>query len=175
MNLVWNGSTIAFYIISLAILACAVMLLNFRKVVYMALAIGGVFIGCSAIYMLLGAEFVGIAQILIYAGAITILILFAIMLTNHEAIESPDTWNLKRIVTAVGAALLGIVLLLTIRSTHWPVPDAKVNVNGSNSNAVAIGIGLFRAYTIPFEIVSLLLIVALVGAVILAQERKEEE
>lgn len=175
MNIVWTGSTIAFYVISLAILACAVMLLNFRKVVYMALAIGGVFIGCSAIYMLLGAEFVGIAQILIYAGAITILILFAIMLTNHEAIEPLEGWNVKRVVTALGTCLLGGVLLLSIRSTHWPTPDPTIDVNGGNPNPIAIGIGLFRVYTIPFEIVSLLLIVALVGAVILAQERKEEE
>src|SRR5579875_1116852 len=97
MHFVVNGQIIAFYLISLAILACAVMLLNARKVVYMALCIGGVFIGCSAIYLLLGAEFVGVAQILIYAGAITILIMFAIMLTNHEAEEPPFRWSARNI------------------------------------------------------------------------------
>ncbi|MCF8567169.1 NADH-quinone oxidoreductase subunit J [Alicyclobacillus tolerans] len=175
MSLAITPALIAFFIISLGILGCAVMLLSFRKVIYMALAIGGVFIGASAIYFLLGAPFVGIAQIMIYAGAITILIMFAIMLTNHEATEPPFEWNAKNIFSTIGAVLLAIVLLVTIRSTAWPQGDPTVNVNGSSqiSNPVAIGQMLYTQYTIPFELVSLLLIVALVGAVIIAQERQD--
>jgi NADH-quinone oxidoreductase subunit J len=170
-----SGPLIAFYVISLCILGCAVLMLSFRKVIYMALAIGGVFVGCAAIYLLLGAEFVGVAQILIYAGAITILMMFAIMLTNHEATEPPFQWNARNVASAVGCILLGILILLVIRSTPWPQPDTSVDVNGGNSNPVAIGMALFKQYAIPFELVSLLLIVALVGAVILAQHRKEDE
>ena len=175
MHIVFNAQTIAFYIISLIILACAMMLLSFRKVIYMALAIGGVFIGCAAVYMLLGAEFVGIAQILIYAGAITILMMFAIMLTNHEATEPVMKWTPRNIISAVSAILLGAVLLLALRFTTWPQMDATTNVNAGLANPVAIGVTLFKTYTIPFELVSLLLIVGLVGAVILAHDRKEED
>ncbi|MDQ0189411.1 NADH-quinone oxidoreductase subunit J [Alicyclobacillus cycloheptanicus] len=174
MSFTWNLPTIAFFLIALAILGCAIMMLSFRKVVYMALSIGGVFIGCSAIYFLLGAEFIGIAQVAIYAGAITILILFAIMLTNHEAMEPPTHWNLRNVGAAVGAILLAATLFFTIRSVSWPAEQA-VDVNQGNSNAVAVGLAIFKQYTVPFELVSLLLIVALVGAVILAQERKEDE
>jgi NADH-quinone oxidoreductase subunit J len=170
-----SGPVIAFFVIALFTIGCAVMMLSFRKVIYMALSIGGVFIGCAALYMLLGAEFVGIAQVLIYAGAITILIMFAIMLTNHEASEPPFQWNARNVFAAIGTVLLGVVLLLVIRSTRFPAADASVDLNGGNSNPVAIGIMLFKQYAIPFELVSLLLIVGLVGAVILAKERKEEE
>jgi len=170
-----DGPIIAFYIISIVILACAIMLLNFRKVVYMALAIGGVFIGCAAIYILLGAEFVGIAQVLIYAGAITILILFAIMLTNHQGEEAAMPWNLRKVATGVGCVLLAAVLLLTIRSQRWPQTSMDVHLNNGLSNPVAIGVAMFTNYLIPFELISLLLIVGLVGAVILAGQRKEEE
>jgi NADH:ubiquinone oxidoreductase subunit 6 (subunit J) len=170
-----NGPVIAFFVVALFIIGCAVMMLSFRKVIYMALAIGGVFIGCAALYLLLGAEFVGISQVLIYAGAITILIMFAIMLTNHEATEPPMQWNVKNVLAAVGSVLLGVVILLAIRSTRFPAADASTDPNGGNSNPVAIGMMLFKQYAIPFELVSLLLIVALVGAVLLAKERKEEE
>lgn len=171
----FSGPVIAFYLIALLTLCCGVLLLAFRKVIYMALTIGGVFVGCAALYILLGADFVGAAQILIYAGAITILIMFAIMLTNHEASEPPFKWSLKNVISAIGSILLALVLLLAIRSTTWPTPDPTVDINNGNSNPIAIGMMMFKQYTVPFELVSILLIVALVGAVILAQERKEDE
>lgn len=175
MHLQWTAPMIAFFLISLFILGSAVTLLSVRKVVYMALSIGGVFIGTSGIYFLLGAEFVGIAQVLIYAGAITILILFAIMLTNHEATEPDMQWTTRNIFSAVGAALLAITMFFILRKQTWPQPNTLADVNGGVSNPIAIGTVLFRQYAVPFELVSLLLIVALVGAVILAQERKEDE
>jgi NADH:ubiquinone oxidoreductase subunit 6 (subunit J) len=174
VNFAFSWPVIAFYIIALVTLCCGVIMLSVRKVVYMALTIGGVFIGASAIYFLLGAEFVGVAQILIYAGAITILIMFAIMLTNHEAEEPPFQWSVKNIASAVGSVLLAVVLLLAIRSTNWPT-TTTASINGGNSNAVAMGLMMFKQYTIPFELVSVLLIVGLVGAVIVARERKEDE
>ncbi len=166
---------IAFYIIALGVLGAAVLMLSVRKVVYMALSIGGVFIGAAAIYILLGAEFVAVAQILIYVGAITILMLFAIMLTNHKAEEPPFQWTGRNIFAAVGSVLMAVVLLAVIRSTAWPVQPADVHLNAGNSNPVAIGLVMFKQYAFPFELVSLVLIVGLVGAVILAQERKEDE
>lgn len=176
MNFVWSWPVIAFYIIALLTLCCGVIMLSVRKVIYMALTIGGVFIGASALYFLLGADFVGVAQILIYAGAITILIMFAIMLTNHEATEPAFKWSAKNIAAAIGSVLLAVVLLLAIRSTAWPTATtSQTALDGGNSNPMAIGLVMFKGYAIPFELVSILLIVALVGAVILAKERKEDE
>ncbi|RIV21006.1 NADH-quinone oxidoreductase subunit J [Alicyclobacillaceae bacterium I2511] len=175
MNFVWNGPMIAFYVLALSVLGAGILMLSVRKVVYMALSIGGVFIGAAGIYILLGAEFVAVAQILIYVGAITILMMFAIMLTNHKAEEEPFRWTVRNATAAVGSVLLALVLLAVIRSTTWPVQSANLNLNGGNSNPVAIGLVMFKQYAFPFELVSLVLIVGLVGAVILAQERKEEE
>lgn len=175
MSPLWSAQMIAFFLISLFILACAVMMLSFRKVVYMALAVGGVFIGCAALYILLGAEFVGIAQVVVYAGAITILILFAIMLTNHEATEPEEPWTVRKALAAVGCFLLGVTLLFVIRGQAWPQGDPSADFNQGMSNTLAIGEALFKSYMIPFELVSLLLTVALVGAVILAQQRKGDQ
>lgn len=166
---------IGFLLLSVLIILCAIMMFSFRKVIYMALSIGGVFIGCAAVYIILGAEFVGIAQILIYAGAITILILFAIMLTNHEALEPPATWDLRQVLSAVGCALLGVVLYVVIRHQQWSTQGASMDPNNGQPNPLAVGMALFQNYAFPFELVSLLLIVGLVGAVILAQQRKEDE
>ncbi|WP_026962814.1 NADH-quinone oxidoreductase subunit J [Alicyclobacillus herbarius] len=169
-----HPSLIAFFLIALAILSAAISFLTMRKVIYMALAVGAVFIGCAAVYILLGAPFVGIAQVLIYAGAITILMMFAIMLTNHEEMEPPFCWTLRHGASAVFCVLLAASLLWIIRSQVWPQPSST-DVNHGHSNPAALGQELFAHYTIAFELVSLLLVVALVGAVVLAQARKEDE
>lgn len=175
MSIVWNGETIAFYIIALCTIGCAIMMISFHKVIYMALSLGGVFLGCAAIYLMLGAEFVGVAQIAIYAGAITILIMFAIMLTNHEAMEPETKPSVKGVAATVLSILLALVLLFVIRKTLWPVPTGTTDVNGGVDNTTAIGLAMFKSYTIPFELVSLLLLVGLVGAVLLARHRKGDE
>ncbi|GIM45691.1 NADH:ubiquinone oxidoreductase subunit J [Collibacillus ludicampi] len=172
-NLPWSGQLITFFIISLLIIASAIAMLNLRKVIYMALAIGGVFIGVAGVYVLLDAEFVAFAQVLLYAGAITILMLFAIMLTHHDSSELEYQWNAHTVVSAIGAAGFLGVLMWAIRgigATDWP-QSAESAWKGSSVNQVAETI--FNNYTIPFELVSIVLIVALVGAVILA--RREEE
>jgi NADH-quinone oxidoreductase subunit J len=173
LQLPWSGQLIAFFIISLLIIASAIAMLNLRKVIYMALAIGGVFIGVAGIYILLDAEFVAFAQVLLYAGAITILMLFAIMLTHHDASVAEYTWNVHTVLSAVGAAGFLGVLMWAIRgigASDWP-QSAESAWKGNSVSQVAETI--YNQYTLPFEFVSVLLIVALVGAVILA--RREEE
>jgi len=164
-----TGVVIAYYLIALFTISCAVMMLSFRKVMYMALSAGGVFLGVAGIYILLQADFLAFAQILIYAGAITILMLFAIMLTKHDTVEeSPFTWG-KALPAGIGTFGTLLFILWTIRTSSWPVAQAVPH----GSNVSEIGLSLFRTYAIPFELVSLVLIVALVGTVVLA--RKEED
>ncbi|MFC4769508.1 NADH-quinone oxidoreductase subunit J [Effusibacillus consociatus] len=173
---VFTGQMIAFILISLLVIGSAVAMLFARKVIYMALLIGGVFIGVAAIYILLDADFAGFAQILIYAGAITILMLFAIMLTNHGSQEQTpvNTHTVTAVVAAGG--LLGLLYwgFNTIDWSKWEQLSPKDPTPPWGDNSVrAVGQAIYSAYTIPFELVSVVLIVALVGAVILA--RKEEE
>ncbi|MBX6394211.1 MAG: NADH-quinone oxidoreductase subunit J [Alicyclobacillaceae bacterium] len=170
-GLTWNGGTVAFFVMSLIVVFSAVMLLQFRKVMYMALSIGLVFAGMAGLYILLGADFLAFAQILIYAGAITILMLFAVMLTRHDEVESGESGGPRTWLTALGCLALGAVMLWTIRKTMWgPAPSQPPWPVQKSVSALAET--LFTGYVVPFELVSVLLTVALVGAVILA--RKEE-
>ncbi|BCJ87733.1 NADH-quinone oxidoreductase subunit J [Effusibacillus dendaii] len=173
---VLNGQMIAFILISLVLIGSAVAMLFSRKVIYMALLIGGVFIGAAAIYILLDADFVGFAQILIYAGAITILMLFAIMLTHHgEQNEKQGKGHTVFAVISAGGLL--VLLYWGFNSIDWSKwnqlsPKTPNPVWGDNS-VQAIGNAIYTSYVIPFELISVVLIVSLVGAVILARKGEE--
>lgn len=170
MGVPLSGQMIAFFILALWIIGCGVTMLSTTKVMYMAVAIGGVFIGIAGLYFLLNAEFLGVAQIAIYAGAVTILMLFAVMLTPHD-LDNKKTKTSQYVFSAIGAIALLVTLITGIRKTQWLLTD---NADPSAGNDVlTIGIAIFRDYTIPFELVSLVLIVALVGAVVLG--RKEDD
>lgn len=171
MTITWSNQFVVYLFISLVVIFSAVMMLFSRKVMHMALSIGGVFIGVAGVYILLDAEFVAFAQVLIYAGAITILMLFAIMLTQHNTQEDPsqNPWHYG-ISIATSVALLAI-LFWVFRSTTWP--QAPAHPPWQDQSVEAIAGGIFGQYVVPFEVVSVVLIVALVGAVVLA--RKEEE
>lgn len=169
-----TGQLVGFFILALIVIASAILMLNFNKVMYMALSIGGVFVGVAGIYVLLGAEFVAVAQILIYAGAITILMLFAIMLTHDQMGEPPSKGWLHDGSSFVLCAVLLAGLMYGIRTSTQKFPLASAEPTGwvVGKNVETVALSIFQQYTIPFEIVSVVLIVALVGAVVLA--RKEE-
>jgi len=168
-----TGQSIAFFLISLFVIACGVLLLNLKKVIYSALAIGGVFIGVAAIYIMLEAEFLAFTQILVYAGAITIMLLFAIMLTRHDEIEMQTSITAHPVWSALGVIGLGGLILYVIKFSgiRWPEPLRESPFQGQD-NVKMIGESLFSQYVIPFELVSVVLIVAVVGAITLAN--KEE-
>lgn len=169
-----TGQTVSFFLIALFLIACGVMLLSLKKVIYMALAIGGVFIGCAAIFLMLEAEFLAFIQVLLYAGAITIMMLFAIMLTKHDEMEQPQAITAHPVWAAIGAAGFGLVILWVVKFSgiKWPQASAESPFQGQD-NVKMIGEALFSLYVIPFELVSVVLIVALVGAITLAN--KEEK
>ncbi|MDB5084298.1 MAG: NADH-quinone oxidoreductase subunit [Bacilli bacterium] len=169
-----TGQFVAFFILALIVIASAILMLNFNKVMYMALAIGGVFVGVAGIFFLLNAEFIGIAQVLIYAGAITILMLFAIMLTHEKDGESNSKGWIHETASFVFVAILLAGLMYGIRTStiNWSPASDEPSAWPVGQNVEAVAASLFQTYTIPFEVVSVLLIVALVGAVVLA--RKEE-
>jgi len=145
--------------------ALGVVLLS--NIVYSAFLLGGVFISISGIYILLNADFVAAAQILIYVGAVNVLILFAIMLVNKRedfpAVNS-GSWIRKRATALVCFglfALLGTMVLVT----PW-----SLDLSGAIANTVlAIGEHFFSDFLLPFELASILLLIAMVGAIILAR------
>lgn len=153
-----------------------------EKIMHAALWLGFTFIGVAGIFLLLGADFLAAAQILIYVGAITTIIIFGIMLSSIEDLRGKAGNTLwQRVSTqfssprhgifaliAAGGLTLSLIVLLT-RSV-WPA--ARPQSAGDLDTPRLIGEALFNRFVIPFEIASVVLLVALIGAIVLAT--KEE-
>ena len=168
------AENIAFGIIAAAIVLAALRVVTTRNIVHAALYLIIVLAGVAAQYFLLGAEFIGTAQILIYLGAIVVLFLFGIMLTRAKIGRDQDLTNRHWLAGAATAlALFGVMAYALIDQWGWtrtPLPaDPRVmTVNGSNTATVSDSV--FSSYLVPFEAVSVLLLAALVGAIVLARK-----
>lgn len=155
-------------ILAVMMLATALGVVLLSNIVYSAFLLGGVFISISGLYILLNADFVAAAQILVYVGAVNVLILFAIMLVNkrEDFKEIPGRWirNASTGVVCGGLfALLGTMVLVTPWSISTTSPAVVENT------VVEIGKHFFSDFLLPFELASVLLLMAMVGAIILAR------
>ena len=144
------------------------MLLNLRNAVAGALSLVGTMVALGAIYVLLDAYLIGVLQILVYAGAIVVLFLFVVMLLNlrHDAF-SPERLRFTKTAGVVIGALVGIELLLLLPAALGPAAELPAGFGGYR----AVGAALFTDWVLAFEVTSLLLLAAMVGAVILAKRR----
>lgn len=140
-----------------------------RNVVHSALALILTLLSVAGLFLLLSAEFLALVQVLIYGGAVTIIILFAMMLTRvrdmPQALDGPQ----RPFAAAVGGIFMALSIIAAV-ATAWP---------GDTENPTVIplrnlGDVLFRQWAVPFEVASLVLVVALVGAIILAREEEGE-
>jgi NADH-quinone oxidoreductase subunit J len=161
---------VAFWIIAVAMAGAAIGVVRANNVVHSALFLIVVFAGSAAQYILLLAEFVAWVQVLIYIGAIVVLFLFGVMLTRAPMREeSGKLDNSQRLAAAVVALFLfGVLTTLLVDAfggTELQFRDSMVEVGSAGS----VGQSIFRQYVIPFEVVSMLLLAALVGAVALAR------
>jgi NAD(P)H-quinone oxidoreductase subunit 6 len=157
---------VTFGILSILMLGSALGVVLFANIVYSAFLLGGVFISMAGLYILLNADFVSAAQILIYVGAVNVLILFAIMLVNKREDFKPmkNVW-VRQGATAVVCgglfALLSAVSLITPWAISTTVPLA--------SSIVPLAKHFFTDFLLPFELASVLLLIAMIGAIILAR------
>jgi NADH:ubiquinone oxidoreductase subunit 6 (subunit J) len=162
--------TPSFVILAIVVIGSAIAAMTLRNLVHCALALVGTFAGLAALYLQLDAQFVGFAQILVYVGAVAILVVFAILLTRGgEASKRPVFSASWCIGAGVALAVFG-VLVWAIRSsqsfTDRLPPGTQVSVR-------QIGDQLMTTYILPLQVVGLLLTAALIGAVIIAM--KEEQ
>jgi NADH-quinone oxidoreductase subunit J len=166
-----NLPFILFFVFALLAVAGAVMLILAREPIHSALALVLVMISLAMIYLLLGAEFIAAVQIIVYAGAVMVLFVFVIMLLNM-GLEERTNFSKFAYVGVVG----GFVLLLEIG--HWmfhsSIGAAIANGPGAANafSTVELSRLLFRSYLFPFEATSFLILIAILGALVLA--RKEE-
>ncbi|MBB6638105.1 NADH-quinone oxidoreductase subunit J [Cohnella thailandensis] len=170
-NVDFTGEFFAFFLLAACAIVGAVLAINFTKVVHMALSLAFTFVSLAGLYVLLQAEFVAFVQVLLYVGAVTILMIFGIMMTKHQSEGREPGRPLLETLAAIGCLCLFGILFYAIRNASFPKPQAEL----PEDNTMAIGKLLYSAYAIPFELVSVLLTVAFIGAVALAKREKEEE
>lgn len=143
----------------------AVRLVTTRNVVRAALYLLLVLSGAAAVFLLLLAEFVGWVQVLIYVGAVVVLLLFGLMLTRapigRQALDNPHRGL---------AALMALGIFAVTSTTLWRAFEGKTISFDASFRTEGLGSVLFTTYVLPFEVVSILLLAALVGAVVLARK-----
>lgn len=163
------AQNVAFYILAVAMALAAIGVVRSQNIVHAALYLVVVLAGAAAQYILVAAEFVAWVQVLIYIGAIVILFLFGIMLTRAPMRSTESLDNSQRISAAVVSLFLfGVIAALLIDAygdKEIKLKDNLVALGNSNN----VGSAIFRDYLVPFEIVSMLLLAALVGAVVIAR------
>jgi NADH-quinone oxidoreductase subunit J len=166
------AQNIFFYLLAAVMIASAIAVVTTRNVVRAALYLILVFAGVSAQYLLLAAEFVAVTQILIYIGAIMVLMLFGIMLTRAKIGRDVDlthaNWYVGLATAVVLAGVMGYALIDAYGDDAMPKDLRVDDVGGSNTATVSDT--LFSQYLIPFEAVSVLLLAALVGAIVIARK-----
>ena len=163
---------VLFYIFAVAAVGTALMVISSRNAVYSALYLIGTLFSLACIFLLLHAEFIAAIQVLVYAGAIMVLFLFVIMLLNVGA-EKRTPIKLKGQKVAGLLIALGLLVFLFVRTRGIPQPAPVGPFSPERlaevGNVKAIGRLLFTDYLLPFEITSILLFVAIIGAVVLAR------
>lgn len=161
-------STVLFFLFAGLAIACAISMVYHKNPLYSAISLVGVFISLSCIYVTLAAPFIAAVQILIYAGAIMVLVVFVIMLLN---LEDDRPLNRLRYLYALGGGL-GVILLVQTFFIFYAVmraPNQAVDPNTTAGKTMDIGRAMYSEYLLPVEIVGVLLMMAVIGAVILAR------
>lgn len=163
---------ILFYLFAgLATLSAAVVLLS-RNILYAAFALVITFLTVAGIYVLAGAEFVAITQIMIYVGGIVVLLIFGVMLTNKISGKALITEAHNKFWAMIICGGLFVLLIYGIFRINFTLLKSVGGVAGLN-NVKQLGIGLMSDYILPFEVAAVLLLIALIGAATIAGYKQE--
>jgi NAD(P)H-quinone oxidoreductase subunit 6 len=157
---------ILFYCFALLTLACGLVVVYSRNIVHSGFALLGAFVGIAGLYGLTSATFLAAAQILVYVGGVLIVILFAIMLTH--GIEKADRSNPSQGIipaTIIGSIIAALLIFIAL-NFPWRVKQ----VEEASTSVPKLGNALLSEYVLPFEVLSLLLLAALIGAVMLVRK-----
>lgn len=167
MTIASTTQQICFLVLSTTLVLGSLAVVLLPNIVYSAFLLGGVFLSVAGLYLLLNASFVAAAQVLVYVGAVNVLILFAIMLVNkREDLSDIPGLLLRRVLSgAVCIGLFGLLLRVAF-STHWALPGP---VPVGEEATIRIGEHFFSDYLLPFELASVLLLMAMIGAIVLAR------
>lgn len=155
---------VLFLIFAASMIGTALLVVTMKDIIRCGLAMMASFAALAGLYVLLGATLLAAAQVLVYIGAISVLILFAIMLTQSKAAPARLVFQTQAIPAAFAAVILAIIVAITVTATDWGEVTARLRTATDQVAAV-----LFADYVLPFEIVSVLLLAAVIGGVFLAR------
>src|SRR5207249_8850824 len=166
------GQAIAFYVIAACILGFAVLVVSTKDTVHSVLFLVVDFLFVAALYVLLGAPFLAVIQVLVYAGGIVVLYLFVVMLVNLKRPPEAHQDPRRRTILGFGMAVAVLVELgaIAVLGHARPAPAvAAASAMPVSGNTEQVGWLLYTNYLIPFEVASMLLLVAMIGAIVLAK------
>jgi NADH-quinone oxidoreductase subunit J len=158
-----------FYIMAGTVIAGGLGVVLIRSTVYAALFLIMSLLGVAGLYILLSVEFLALVQVLIYGGAVTVLVLFALMLTRVRDMQERLDGDQKPLAAVAALALFGAFIAM-FTQTEWPRDIDQLTVVPFTT----IGDALFNRWSVPFEVASAVLLVALVGAVVIAMQEEGE-
>lgn len=162
---------IVFYLLAAVTVASAAGVAFSNNIVYSAFALMGTLLGAAGLFVLLAADFVAVIQVLIYVGGILVLMLFAVMLTHRVADVRVSNRALGRWPTLLVMAGVGAVMGRALSIASWHQVDLVV----PTPTTYGIGDGLLTSYVLPFELASVVLLAALIGAVVLSRKELKDE
>ncbi|MBI1931528.1 MAG: NADH-quinone oxidoreductase subunit J [Ignavibacteriales bacterium] len=158
-----------FYLFAIITIVSAVIVVNARNIVHAAYSLLLTFFGVSGIYVLLGADFLAIVQIMVYVGGILILLLFGVMLTNKITNVEIRSGSFQVLPAVIGLAAFAAILFGVMTSTNWKSQSFDI----PNTTSFDLGKLLISEYILVFELLGILLLVALIGAASIARRDKE--
>jgi NADH-quinone oxidoreductase subunit J len=170
-----SGTLIMFYLISALILGAGLFSVLSKNIFRSAIFLLFSLIGIAGLYFLLEVEFIAAVQIVVYVGGIVVLIIFSIFLTQQSGSKLPDT-KLPRSLISLAAVVVGFILSWILISQHNFTPGSTSVLNADIKN---IGTQMLSTseygYVLPFEVVSILLLAAMIGAIVIAIKTRPEE
>ena len=164
-----TGSIVAFWVLTVLTVGSAVGVVAVRDLIRAVVLLITSFLGVAGLYITLSADFVAVVQVLIYAGAISVLILFAIMLTPRASRDNAETF--LQIPGLLLAGLVTFTIAFVSLETDWTV----ANYSFPEDTTAAIGEALLDKYVLPFEMASVLLLVAMLGSILLVRPEGTKE
>jgi NADH-quinone oxidoreductase subunit J len=161
------GDDVLFFLFAEIMIGAGLLVVTMRDIIRCGLAMIVCFGALAGIYVIAGAPLVAAAQVLVYIGAISVLILFAIMLTQTKDAPTRLVFQTQSLGAGIAAIVLAVIIALTVGSTDWPDVGARIHTATDHLAEV-----LFNEYVLPFEIVSVLLLAAVIGGVFLAKREE---
>ena len=168
-----SAEGVIFAILSIGIVAMALFCMTRRNPVTAVMSLVATFFGLAALYATLSAHFLAVLQVLVYAGAIMVLFIFVVMILNREESTLISLRGLPTRVLGVGAGLYLLLVFFQIVIPDVVTPPAPIP--DSYGTVASIGNILFREFTFPFEAISVLLLVAVVGGVVISRSNRKEK